>query len=86
MKKHFSGSRSILLASGIVLFLAAVAGGYWFFFLRGVVSTDDARFAGDMVDLAPQMSGRLIGAYVREGDYVKRGEPLFVLDKKLPEA
>ncbi len=54
--------------------------------MRGIVSTDDARFDGDMVDLSPQISGRLTGVFVREGDHVKKGEPLFVLDKKLPEA
>lgn len=85
-KKNFSGSRSILLASGIVLFLAAVVGGYWFFFMRGFVSTDDARFDGDMVDLAPEIGGRLTEVRVREGDPVKKGEILFVLDKKLPAA
>jgi hypothetical protein len=37
--------------------IAAGVFGYWFFFMRGIVFTDDARFAGHLVDLAPEISG-----------------------------
>ena len=53
---------------GIAVVAAIALGvlGYWFFFLRGIVYTDDARFSGHLVDLAPEINGRLIEVAVRE--------------------
>ena len=67
--------------------LAAIgAYGYWFCFMRGLVSTEDARLDGDLVDVAPQITGVLDKVLVGEGERVKQGQVLFVLNKELLEA
>ena len=69
--------------------LAAIALGvliYWFFFVRGIVYTDDARFSGHMVDLAPEINGRLTEVAVREGTFVHKGTVIFRLDPSIPQA
>ena len=67
-----------LIALGIFL--------YWLIFLRGFVSSDDARFAGNLVDLIPESSGILGEVYVRGGDRIKKGQKLFQLDPALFQA
>ncbi len=74
--------RRIALGIGFLLLLAVAAGGYWFYFLRGVVSTDDARLDGDLVDIAPQISGSLAEVHRAEGARTKAGEILFVLERE----
>lgn len=86
MKKNSSIGRRILLVSGILIVLALAAAAYWFFFMRGIVYSDDARIGGDLVDVAPQIKGVLSKMLVREGDKVKKGEVLFVLDDQLFQA
>ena len=86
MKKTSSIGRRILLVSCILVVLAIATGAYWFYFIRGVVYSDDARIDGDLVDLAPEISGRLREVFVREGDQVKKGQVVFVLDRNALEA
>ena len=85
-RKPGRGARRILLAAGILLVLAVVALGYWFFFLRGIVYSDDARFDADVIDVAPQISGEIVKILVAEGDAVTQGQVLVVLDKRSLEA
>ena len=76
----------ILLGLGVLVLLAAVAGGYWYFFMRGIVFTDDARLAGHLVDLAPEINGRLVEVLVREGQPVHKGQDVFRLDPETQRA
>lgn len=72
-----------------VLFLAALAGGgyyYWAHFMRGLSTTDDARLAATMVDVSPESAGRIAELEVSEGAHVQRGDVLFRLDDRDPEA
>lgn len=73
---------------GVLLIAAVSAGiyGYWYYFMKGIVYTDDARFAGHMVDIAPELNGRISEITVREGETVKKGQPIFTLDPTLQEA
>jgi membrane fusion protein (multidrug efflux system) len=76
----------IKAALGGLLVLGLLAAGYWYLFLRGTVYADDARVDGDLVDLAPELSGTLERVMVHEGDRVKRGELVFQLDRTALEA
>jgi membrane fusion protein, multidrug efflux system len=76
------GLRRIALGIGFLLLLAVAAGGYWFYFMRGLVVSDDARLDGDLVDIAPQISGKLNEVRGVEGARVRAGEVLFVLDRE----
>jgi len=48
--------------------------------MRGLVYSDDARFNGHMVDVAPTVGGRVVDMRVKEGDTVCKGQLLFDLD------
>jgi len=76
----------IKLAAGMVLALAATAFLYWLAVMRGTVYSDDARIDGDLVDMAPQVSGTLQEIKVREGERVTSGQVLFALDQRALEA
>jgi len=69
-----------------VAVIAAGVFGYWFLFMRGIVYTDDARFAGHLVDLAPEINGRVISVDVHEGQFVRKGALIFRLDPAIPQA
>jgi len=84
-----SSSRKIKrILTGVIflLLLAMAAGGYWFYFVRGLVVSNDARIDGDLLDLAPQIGGRLIEVVGTEGSRIRAGDVLFALDRKALEA
>ena len=92
---HFNGlsggngarhRQRILFGIGIVAALAVGVLAYWFFFMRGIVYTDDARFAGHLVDIAPEINGRLIDVAVHEGMFIHQGTVVFRLDPAIPQA
>jgi membrane fusion protein (multidrug efflux system) len=74
------------LGIGVVAAMAAGVFVYWFFFMRGIVDTDDARFAGHLVDIAPEVNGRVIEVAVREGLFIRKGTLVFRLDPAIPQA
>lgn len=76
----------ILLGIGLLVALAAGLAGYWFFFMRGYVFSDDARLAGHLVDMAPEINGRLVEVLVREGQSVHQNDLLFRLDPASAQA
>jgi membrane fusion protein, multidrug efflux system len=76
----------ILLGIAILAVIAAGVLGYWFFFMRGMVFTDDARFAGHLVDLASEINGTIIDVPVHEGQFVRRGTIVFQLDPTILQA
>ena len=81
-----SGRRKIAGALIFLGILALSASGYWYFFMRGTVFSDDARIDGDLVDIAPQIGGVLNTLSVKEGDKVTQGQELFQLDTRALEA
>lgn len=84
--RNGKGIWRILLA---LLFLAAMAAGtlgYWYFVMRGVVRSDDARLAGHMVDLAPEINDRLTEVLVHEGESIRKDQEIFRLDPSVQEA
>jgi membrane fusion protein, multidrug efflux system len=43
-------------------------------------STENAYIGADVVNVAPQVAGRVIRVYVQENQFVKKGDPLFDID------
>ena len=84
-KKPENDRFRIKIAIGFLLLMAFCATAYWFFFMYGKVFSDDARFEGDLVDIAPQIKGRLVEIRVEEGDRIKAGETLFIIEKETLE-
>jgi membrane fusion protein (multidrug efflux system) len=74
--------RPFLIAFGVLLLAALSLTLYWRLVLVGVLTTDDARLAGELIDLAPVISGRLAEVRVHEGERVAAGDTLFRLDER----
>lgn len=67
----------ILLA---LIGLAAVGGLVWHEYAGKIVSTDNAKVAGEIVDISSKLSGRLETIKVKEEQYVEQGQVIAELD------
>jgi len=75
----------LLVVGGIILAVGAIAGLRWWQFQRTHVSTDNAQIQGHLSPLAPKISATVQQVLVAEGDRVKAGQPLVILeDRDLP--
>jgi membrane fusion protein (multidrug efflux system) len=71
------------------LFLLAVvviAGFVWWLHARNYQSTDDAYIDGDIVYVAPQISGRVVRVWITDNQLVGPGQPLVDIDPAFPAA
>jgi membrane fusion protein, multidrug efflux system len=67
----------ILLGSCIILSLIGIS--YWVYNKR-FIATDDAYVNANVVQIAPQISGRVNHLYVENNQFVKKGQLLFQID------
>ena len=72
--------KRILIPILFVTILGVLVTGYWYFVLRGHVSTDDAFIDGDPLTLSAKITGRVTVLAADEGDTVRAGDTLVVLD------
>ncbi len=72
--------RKILIPLLILLIIAAGVFGYWYEFLRGYVSTDDAVIDSDAITISSKILGRIVALNADEGDSVMAGELLVQID------
>jgi multidrug resistance efflux pump len=79
-------AKRIFIGVFVLATLAVGAGAYWFFFMRGLVKTDDARLSGRMVDVSPEVPGQIETLLVDAGDHVTKDQLLFTIDKSTYEA
>jgi membrane fusion protein (multidrug efflux system) len=63
-----------------VVIVAVLVAGFWYLFLRGYVSTDDAYIRGNSVSISSKMLGRIVELTVDEGDSISAGQVLVTLD------
>ncbi|MGL4292948.1 MAG: HlyD family secretion protein [Bacteroidales bacterium] len=80
VKSHSEKKRFIILA--IFLVVALIGAFLWWHNYNKYISTDDANLDSYRIDIAPMVNGQITRLYVAEGDSVKKGEPLFDLDKE----
>ena len=65
-----------------VFILAGISyGGYWMWFGRYTVATDNAYVHGNIVQVTPQTSGTVLSIYADNTDFVRAGSPLVRLDE-----
>jgi membrane fusion protein (multidrug efflux system) len=74
------GRKKILIPVFLILILAAAALGYWYFFLRGYVTTDDAAIDSDAATISSKILGRIVSLNADEGDSVQAGKVLVQID------
>ncbi len=70
----------ILIPVAIILLLAIIVAVYWYVYLRGYISTDDAYIDANALSVSPKIQGRIVQLNVDEGDTVSAGEVLVQLD------
>ncbi len=71
---------TILMVSALAVIVGI--GIYYFGFERNQVETDDAYVNGNLVRLAPQVSGTVIGINTEETQFVERGQVLVQIDPR----
>ncbi len=78
VKKEKSGKVYIPL----LLIILLIAGGaiYWYIDYSKYINTDDAHVEADNVAVSSKMLGRISQIFAAEGDFVKRGQLLVVID------
>jgi len=70
----------IYIPMTIVFVVVIVAGVLWYRNYSKYISTDDAYIDADYIATSPKIAGRILNVFVDEGDSVKQGMLLVVLD------
>jgi membrane fusion protein (multidrug efflux system) len=63
-----------------VLLAAIVGGGVYVYFSSSTRSTENAYISADVVNVAAQVSGKVSDVYIKENQYVHKGDALFDID------
>lgn len=73
-----NGNRKKLLIGIVAMMLAVIAGIVLYYWFNSVyfVKTEDAKVAGDIIKVSPQMSGKLLELNADEGDTVAKDQIL----------
>ncbi len=75
-----SHKKGYIIVVAIVLVAGIIVAGYWYFFLRGVISTDDAYVDAHPRTVSAKLLGRLVLMTAGTGDAVDSGQLLAKLD------
>lgn len=65
-------------AAGVLFALAGISA--YVYFSPATRSTENAYVNADVVNVAPEVSGRIVKVYVKENQYVHKGDALFDID------
>ena len=73
-----NGKRKVLIFSILIIMALAIAGvgAYYWYENTNYVTTEDAQVTGDLVNITPQISGRLLSLNISEGQLVQKGQIL----------
>ncbi len=75
-------SRCPLIILAIVVVLAAIGGGIWWYLHRNQIDTDDAYTDGRAVMVAPQVGGYVTQLAVNDNQFVHKGDLLVQIDPR----
>ncbi|MCE0495899.1 HlyD family secretion protein [Vibrio salinus] len=71
-----------LTTFALIIAIAALGSGYYYFnYVRGNETTEDAYVNGNLVQITPEITGTVTSIAVDDGDYVKKGQVLVRFDK-----
>lgn len=73
-------SRKVYIPLILVVILVLGGGIYWYIDYSKYIKTDDAHVEADNVAISSKIMGRISGIFTAEGDPVKQGQLLVVLD------
>lgn len=75
---HEIKKRVILIILGIITLSLL----YWFFFARGIESTDDAYLKGNLTLISPKVSGYVVEVLIQDNQHVKKGDVIAQIDQR----
>lgn len=76
-------SKKLLMIIGLFLLIfSSVLGWRWWRVQMSFVSTDNAQIKGHLTPISARVSGVVAQVLVKDGDFVKVGQPLIILDTK----
>ncbi|RTY91823.1 HlyD family secretion protein [Flavobacterium sp. GT3R68] len=81
MEKKKTNKKFIAILS-VLLVLGVVYGSYKYIHSLSHEGTDDAQIEKNMNPIIPRLSGYVTKVYVKDNDYVKKGDTLFKIDNK----
>lgn len=81
-KKQKKSSKKPLIILAIVVVIAGIIGSIYWFTHRNQVSTDDAYTDGNVVVMAPKVSGYVVDLLVNDNTRVRQGDLLVRIDQR----
>ena len=82
-KSHSPNRRNLFwLAGAIALGIGTVGGWHWWQFQKTHVSTENAQIQGHLSPISCKISATVQQVLVKDGDYVKAGQPLIILENQ----
>ncbi|MDR3588897.1 MAG: HlyD family secretion protein [Negativicutes bacterium] len=75
-------NRTMLVIIALLTVLLVAGGSWWWLRASRIVSTDDARVKGTMVAISAKINGRIEKVLVDEGDEVKAGQVIAVIEQQ----
>ncbi|WP_032113084.1 HlyD family secretion protein [Candidatus Paracaedibacter symbiosus] len=75
---HEIKKRLVLIVLGVIT-LGLL---YWFFFIRGMESTDDAYLKGNMTIISPKVAGYVTDVLIEDNQHVKKGDVIAKIDQR----
>ncbi len=81
MEKKKTNTRFILILT-VLIVLGGSYGTYKYMYSLSHVETDDAQIEKKMNPIIPRVSGYVDKVYIKDNDFVKKGDTLFTIDKR----
>lgn len=81
MEKKKTNKKFIIIITSLVL-LGVAYGSYKYIHSLSHETTDDAQIEKNMNPIIPRVSGYVSKVYIKDNDFVKKGDTLFTIDKK----
>lgn len=81
MTKKKTNTKFIIIISSLVL-LGVIYGSYKYIHSLSHEGTDDAQIEKNMNPIIPRISGYVSKVFIKDNDFVKKGDTLFTIDKK----
>jgi len=77
-----SRKRFVPIAVVVGLLIIGAVTAYYFLALRPYETTDDAFIDGHMIQISPQVPGHVVTVFIRDNQFVKKGDPLVQIDPR----
>ncbi len=82
-ERRRSAARPVVRVLMVVILIALIAGGVWYYLAtKDIATTDDAFTDGRAVTIAPHVNGYVVSLDVNDNAFVHKGDPLIHIDPR----